>query len=104
MPAFFSSEAMAFVASLGVQHLLVDLPSVDRMFDEGWLSTHHLFWNVPQGSPNVDESNYSLKTITEMIYVDDRVSDGEYLLNLQTPSFVADAAPSRPVIYPIVSL
>lgn len=104
MPAFFSREAMALVASLGVQHLLVDLPSVDRMFDEGRLSAHHVFWNVPQGSQNVDENHPSLKTITEMIYIDDSVSDGEYLLNLQTPSFVADAAPSRPVIYPIVLL
>lgn len=103
MPAFFSREAMAFVASLGVQHLLVDLPSVDRMFDEGRLSVHHLFWNVLQGSQNVGERNHSVKTITEMIYVDDRVSDGQYLLDLQIPSFVADAAPSRPVIYPIIS-
>lgn len=103
-PAFFSSEAMALVTSLGIQHLLVDLPSVDRMFDEGRLSAHRLFWEVPQGSQDVEEGNHSLKTITEMIYVDDSVSDGQYLLNLQIPSFVADAAPSRPVIYPIVSL
>lgn len=95
---------MALVASSGIQHLLVDLPSVDRMFDEGRLSAHRLFWEMPQGSQDVEESNHSLKTITEMIYVDDSVSDGQYLLNLQIPSFVADAAPSRPIIYPIVSL
>lgn len=104
MPAFFSLEAMAVISSLGIQHLLVDLPSVDRMFDEGRLSAHHHFWNVPQGSHDVDENHHSLKTITEMIYVDETVPDGHYLLNLQTPSFVADAAPSRPVIYPIVAL
>ena len=34
-----------------------------------------------------------------MIYVDDKIKDGHYLLNLQIPSFVSDAAPSRPIIY-----
>ncbi len=39
------------------------------------------------------------KTITEMIFVDDEIRDGLYLLNLQMPAFPTDAAPCRPVIY-----
>ena len=34
-----------------------------------------------------------------MIYVDEKIEDGKYLLNLQIPSFVSDAAPSRPLIF-----
>ena len=34
-----------------------------------------------------------------MIFVDNNISDGSYLLNLQIPAFVADAAPSRPIIF-----
>jgi hypothetical protein len=42
------------------------------------------------------------KTITEMIYVRDEVADGLYLLNLQIAPFVSDAAPSRPLLYPLI--
>ena len=34
-----------------------------------------------------------------MIYVPDCISDGSYLLNLQIPAFLSDAAPSRPILY-----
>jgi kynurenine formamidase len=99
LPAFFSLEAMEYISSLNVKHLLVDLPSVDRTADEGKLSVHHIFWNVTQGSHDVNVNNHSLNTITEMIYVPDEIEDGKYLLNLQIASFLADASPSRPILY-----
>ena len=40
-------------------------------------------------------------TITEMVYVEDSVADGLYCLNLQVPAFELDAAPSRPILYPL---
>lgn len=102
-PPFFSIEAMKFIKDLNVKHLLVYIPSVDRASDEGRLTTHHIFWNVSQGSHEVDKINHSLNTITEMIYVPDAVKDGIYLLNLQIAPFQADASPSRPVIYKIIT-
>ncbi|MBL7961446.1 cyclase family protein [bacterium] len=98
---FFSLEAMDYLDELGVDHLLVDMPSVDRAMDDGKLSAHHIFWAVPQGSHDVDPEAYSTKTITEMIFVPDEIADGNYLLNIQIPNFVADAAPSRPILYRI---
>lgn len=98
-PPFFSLEAMEYIVEKGVTHLLVDIPSVDRTFDEGKLSTHHIFWNIQQGSHEVKKASCSSKTITEMIYVPDEIPDGIYLLNLQIASFVADATPSRPVLF-----
>ncbi len=103
LPAYFSIEAMQLVTRLGVQHLLVDLPSVDRTFDEGRLTSHRLFWDVPPESHDVDPTRHSVKTITEMIYVDTAVPDGFYLLNLQIPRFVAEAAPSRPLIFAVTA-
>ncbi len=100
-PAFFSLEAMNYIINAGVEHLLVDLPSVDRARDEGKLSAHHLFWNVKPGS-HVEAANSMVnKTITEMIYVGDDIADGPYLLNLQIAPFMSDAAPSRPLLYPL---
>ena len=40
-------------------------------------------------------------TITEMIYVNNTIQDGSYLLNLQFASFENDASPSKPVLYKI---
>ena len=97
--AFFSFEAMEYIVELGVKHLLVDTPSVDRTFDEGRLSAHHIFWEVPQGSNEINPDNCSDKTITEMIYVPGSVEDGNYLVNLQIAPFLSDAAPSRVRIF-----
>ena len=42
-PSAFFLEAMNYIVSLGVRHLLVDMPSVDRLFDDGILSAHNIF-------------------------------------------------------------
>lgn len=96
-PPFFSNEAMAYICELGVKSLLVDLPSVDRLSDEGMLSNHHIFWGMEQGSHQVSEP--SSKTITELIYVPDELKDGLYALDLSVSNILSDAAPSRPILY-----
>jgi kynurenine formamidase len=102
MPPFFSTEAMQYISELNIKHLLVDTPSIDRLFDEGKLSNHRVFWNVEQGSFKVSEESFIRRTITELIYVPGKIADGNYLLNLQIAPFVADAVPSRPMIFEIV--
>ncbi len=101
IPPFFSTEAMQFFNKIGVKHLLVDLPSIDRIFDEGKLSNHRIFWNIEQGSFELKKDSFKNKTITELIYVPDKIKDGNYLLNLQIAPFEADASPSRPILFEI---
>ena len=96
---YFTTEAMEFIVSLGIKHVLVDLPSIDRMSDEGKLSNHRLFWNVEKGSFETNADTRVNNTITELIYVPDHVSDGEYMLNLQIAPFESDASPSRPLLF-----
>ncbi len=99
IPPFFSTEAMEYIVGLGVKHLLVDLPSIDRMYDEGKLSNHRIFWNVEQGSFETNPDTLINSTITELIYVPNEIKDGNYLLNLQIAPFMADASPSRPILF-----
>ena len=88
---YMDEEAMAYVNSLGIEHLLTDLPSVDKE-DDPELLAHHVFFTHPQ--------KWNLhKTITEMIYVPDFIEDGLYWLNLQIASFESDASPSKPILY-----
>ena len=100
-PCFFSIEAMEYIVSLGVEHLLVDTPSVDRLLDDGHLSAHNIFWETKGKEFNTNTKN---KTITEMIFTSENIKDGSYLLNLQIPAFVSDAAPSRPILYKVNDL
>ena len=89
-PPYFTAEAMRYIVRLGVRHLLVDFPSVDKN-DDKELVNHRIFW----------AKNPLKKTITELVYAPDKVRDGHYLLNLQVAAFDADAAPSRPVLYKV---
>lgn len=102
IPPFFSTEAMEYIVKYGFRHVLVDVPSIDRLFDKGKLSNHRIFWNVEPGSCETHEATRIYSTVTELIYVPNQVEDGEYLLNLQIAPFAADASPSRPILFKIV--
>lgn len=94
-PPYLQSTACAWLRSIGVKHLLVDLPSVDREEDNGVLAAHHAFWDHPN---TVDRE----RTISELLHIPADVRDGDHLLELQVPHFMNDAAPSRPVLYAIL--
>lgn len=97
-PPYLSEVAAAYIKEIGIQHLLIDLPSVDREEDEGKLLAHKAFWNVK----DVNQLNHDARlscTITELIFVPDEILDGSYLLNLQIASFENDASPSKPILY-----
>lgn len=93
-PPYLHVDCVDKIINSGVTHVLVDLPSVDRESDNGVLAFHHRFWGVP-GNENFQ------RTITEFIFVNNEIEDGEYILELQVAAFVNDASPSRPVLYKI---
>lgn len=100
-PPFFTHQAISWLAQSGIKHLLVDMPSIDKMYDDGQLSNHHIYWNVAPNSRLLNDDSAIERTITEMIYVDDTIQDGMYCLNLQMPALELDAVPSRPILYPL---
>ena len=87
-PAHLVSDAMEYLASLGVQHLVLDLPSADPEDDGGKLLAHRAFLRGDC-------------TITELAFIDDAIVDGAYLLDLQVAPIALDAAPSRPILYEV---
>lgn len=93
-PPYILKDAIEYLNDKGVEHLLIDLPSVDKEKDDGKLEAHHAFWNYPK-----DIQTH--KTITEMIYVPNEIFDGTYLLNIQIAPFENDASPSKPLLYKI---
>ena len=91
-PPYIHFEIANKMADQGIEHFLLDLPSVDREEDGGVLAAHKAYWRYPE-NPRLNA------TITEMIYVDNMIPDGLYLLEIQIPAFELDASPSRPFIY-----
>ena len=103
-PPFFSRQAILYLNERGVEHLIVDIPSLDRLHDDGLLTCHHLFWQVEEGQHQANQSSLVNKTITELAFIDNHINDGCYVINLQMPAFINDAAPSRPVLYSCTTL
>lgn len=92
---YLEPAAAAFLAEYGIEHLLLDLPSVDKEDDGGAVASHKAFWSYP-------EAPRTQATITELIYVRAEIKDGYYLLHHQIASFEIDASPSKPVLYALV--
>ena len=94
-PAFIDYNAVQFLIDNGVEHLLIDTPSIDKEKDGGALKAHHTFWEYPSNTQ-------AQRTITELIFVPDHIKDGAYFLNIQIASFENDASPSKPILFEIL--
>jgi len=101
---YFLPETMRWLVERGVNSLVVDLPSLDRADDGGRLAAHREYWGLPPGCDDATQATRGQALVTELAYVPDSVADGLYLLDLQVPAFGSDAAPSRPVLYPLLSI
>jgi kynurenine formamidase len=98
-PPYLTREAARYLVERGIEHLVVDLPSIDRTHDEGRLTAHRVFFGLPAGETALARVSRAGCTITELVYVPDEAADGPYLLSLQTPAIDGDAVPSRPLLY-----
>ncbi|MCS7018055.1 MAG: cyclase family protein [Cytophagales bacterium] len=94
-PPYFHPDCGLLLAAKGVQHLLCDLPSVDKEQDGGKLLMHRNFWQYPQATRRHC-------TITELIYVPNHIPDGAYVLQLNIISLMMDASPSKPILYALI--
>ena len=88
---------MQFLAASGLQHLLLDTPSLDAM-DNANLANHRTWWGLDKTCEN---SAAHKRSVTEMIFVPEDLQDGDYWLELQLSPLQSDACPSRPVLYPV---
>jgi arylformamidase len=102
-PPYLTREAANLLIERGIEHLVVDLPSIDRSHDEGRLTAHRVFFGLPPGSTALAQATRARATVTELAYMPDTVPDGPYLLELQVPALGGDAVPSRPLLYRLSS-
>ena len=103
-PAYLTAAAGTLLAQLGCEHLVVDLPSLDRMLDGGALAAHRAFFGLPAGSRSLADATRRHCTATELAFVPDELADGHYLLDLQLAPLAGDAAPSRPMLLALAAV
>lgn len=102
-PPYLTREAAELLVARGIEHLVIDTPSIDRAHDQGRLTAHRIFFGLPAGSQDLSRARRQTCTVTEMAYIPDSVRDDWYLLQIQTPALGGDAVPSRPLLFSLLS-
>ncbi len=96
-PPYLNADLVKLWQEAGINHILIDLPSIDREQDQGRLAAHKAHFGE-----NIIGRNK--KTVTELIYIPQEIPDGLYLLNIQILNIQLDVSPSRPVLYSLKKL
>jgi arylformamidase len=102
-PPFLSRQLAQELVTRGIEHLVTDLPSVDRLADEGRLTAHRVFFGLPAGSTDLAAAVRAHCSITELATFPAQLTDGPCALQLQIPMFSGDAVPSRPLHLPYLA-
>jgi len=95
-PAWLAAGAAQAIADAGIEHLLVDLPSLDRL-DDPALPAHRAFFGLAGDAPKAARRR---ATVTEFVYAPEELPDGLYLVEIQAPRWQLEAVPSRPLALP----
>jgi arylformamidase len=109
-PPYLTIDTSKYLVEQNIQHLLVDLPSVDREDDQGLVGAHSVFFGMPFRALSAENQSIarsatearperSQATITELCFIPEEVQDGLYVLNLQCAPLLLDAIPSRAVLF-----
>jgi kynurenine formamidase len=97
-PTYLTATAARLLRERGVHHVLVELPSLDREDDGGFLGAHRAFFGLtPTQKTWSGEAQHH--TVTELCRFVSDVKDGDYALSLQLAPLHSDAVPSRPLLF-----
>jgi kynurenine formamidase len=103
MPPYLSVPAAEFLVERGIEHLVVEPPSLDRLDDGGELAAHRVFFGLPPRSRALAEAARAHCTVTELARVPPTLHAGFGLLSLQVPALGGDAVPSRPLWHAVLA-
>lgn len=101
-PPFLSRQLAAELVARGIDHLITDLPSLDRSHDQGLLTAHRVFFGLPAGCSEHAAATRPQATVTELAFVPNDIHDGPCAVQLQVPAWSGDALPSRPVLFSLL--
>ncbi len=105
-PAYLTRECAQLLVAHDILHLVVSLPSLDRLEDAGMLTAHRIFFGLPPRSqqvrlPVVSDAQRPQATVTELAQIPGSLKSGPGFLQIQAPALQSDAVPSRPLWFPL---
>jgi arylformamidase len=105
-PPYLTRECAQLLVARGILHLVVTLPSLDRLEDAGMLTAHRIFFGLPPRSqqarlPVVRDAQRPRATVTELAHIPPDLLPGSGFLQIQAPALQGDAVPSRPLWFPL---
>ncbi len=103
LPPYLSLEAAALLVERGIEHLVLELPSLDRLEDAGELAAHRAFFGLPPHGRALADATRAHCTVTELAHVPPTLHAGFGLLILQVPALGGDAVPSRPLWHAVLA-
>ena len=101
-PPYLSREAAQLLVSRGIEHLVVDVPSIDRAHDDGRLTAHRIFFGLPPAAAQLARRGAPARHDHRARLRPRRASPtAATCWQLQVPALAGDAVPSRPLLYPL---
>ena len=105
-PPYLTRECAQLLVARGILHLVVELPSLDRLEDGGMLTAHRIFFGLPPRSaqvrlPVASDAQRPQATVTELAQIPVTLQSGPGFLQIQAPALQGDAVPSRPLWFPL---
>ncbi|MCS6948512.1 MAG: cyclase family protein, partial [Steroidobacteraceae bacterium] len=102
---YFTRAAADWLVRQGILHLIVELPSIDRLQDDGMLTAHRVFFGLParceRPQPAARDAQRPQATITELAQIPAALPSGPGAVQIQAPPLSGDAIPTRPLWYPL---
>lgn len=107
-PPYLTRECAQLLVARNILHLVVDLPSLDRLEDGGMLTAHRIFFGLGPRSaqarlPVAADARRPHATVTELALVPPQLAPGAGFLQIQAPALQGDAVPSRPLWFPLAA-
>jgi arylformamidase len=107
-PPYLTRECAQLLVNRGIEHLVVDMPSIDRLDDAGMLTAHRIFFGLPprreqRRLPLAKDARRPSATVTELARIPKSLPAGPGFLQIQAPAIEGDAVPSRPLWFALAS-
>lgn len=96
-PCYLDANIIPSMIAFGIEHIMIDQPSVDREEDGGALAAHHAFF----GYPDNIRSHHS---ISEICNITPDVKDGLYMAHISIFNIANDASPSKITLHPLTEI
>jgi hypothetical protein len=107
VPPYLTRECTQWLVDRGIEHLIVELPSIDRLRDAGRLTAHRIFFGLPAyaataPAPRHSDARRPQATVTELAQIPRELTTRSGFVQWLAPAMLGDAVPTQPLWYDLL--